>query len=521
MCAEDGGPWGYSEPEADPESVVEVVGCRCMSPACPLCGVVRSMRASDQIVADCKRLGVEHVTMLTGTTDPKRFPDPEHLFAKRVIHTMMAWVWGKMPASYVSKWGSEPVWWCCRELHDGKRRADGKGSYRWHVHILMPSPQFPGRRRGRLPLPLLKAFNFEGVRLSGRWDWGWKNQLTSLPVEASTGYVSKGVRYASKGSGALPDAVLAARRVSPFTRSRGATLGDPGCVSRRDAAAEKRRQCFEAVEDLTRLMAEAGSRRQYGIQEAFRKVRAEWRNPTPRVSRVVRTTRERLADCCSHLAVLQDGRWVQNSDVPLAAFQAAVGADLPRDGAPGLVERVSSVRYRGPAPTMLGALRAAASSLVPHTPPAPFLSGSPARRAGSQVQNGLGGAARTGPGGDHFVLAGADDKAGSSGLGSAWFSVDWSWNDRCWGGKPLYDSRRGTASPPCTQSSMGGAGRVSLVLRSGGLAGRAPSQSGLLGARVRVSDAGRYGPRSLVRELCFVGREGGKGSRRRGPPGAC
>jgi hypothetical protein len=235
-----------------------------MDPACPNCAGKVAYRNGRRFADTWARLGVESISLLTITRDPDRFPDPLHLLSDAIPARVMAVLWRQLAkhSCYAEHLGlhPEPTWICCREVHEGKRSADGgDGSARGsiHAHCYIPAPS----ANGRLLLPVLEAVRAFGVELSGRTSWGWTRQKKYvMAVADGTDYATKGMRYATKGGKILVSEAIASRvRFTPMTRSRSCSGPDP----RNLMAARRRELRGKRDADLVefdRLIAGAGRR---------------------------------------------------------------------------------------------------------------------------------------------------------------------------------------------------------------------------------------------------------------------
>lgn len=304
---DEGTPWDRYGPQDD--EPVDVRGCGCKSPACPVCNPGLGYRFAQQLLADCDRLRVEHLSMLTVTRDPSRFDDPDYVRTSGVVSRFMDRVWNLLPESYRERFGGEPLYWCAFEPHDGKRATEDSSGEAFggiHAHILFPAVN----ARGWIGTAL-EPIRDAGIKMSGRTTYGWvrgAKSVYAVPVLSDKGkgvtrYLSKGLLYAFKGSGGLLDRWGDKVRLSMFIRSRGVSRGDPRNVCRRakqDLMGELLRNARANVRRLRHEHRESSPE----YKRALEVVASHERELAPRERRPMRTHAERWAECCSRSVVI-------------------------------------------------------------------------------------------------------------------------------------------------------------------------------------------------------------------------
>jgi hypothetical protein len=300
--------------ELDP-GLVDILGCRCGSVACPTCSWSRGGRAASLFLSDCARLGVTAVSMWTTTMDGSRFGDRFHVQNQRVSSRLMEKMWGYLSVKFRRRF-PEPVWWAFAEPQDGKRAKGKAGTWNMHDHILFPSPN----RTGRLTRECLESVRSAGVEWSGRTSYGWSDKCLSVAVRNARGYMAKGVAYAAKGIEYVPREVLESRSFHPMRRSRAVTVDDPLCVEQRQRGADdrvKRRR-------LEGFAESAGRCGRWGEAVRCREVLESYAVQSPRGRQ--RTQAERVSGCRTSTTV-QVGGVYSTFPIPHSRFQSAA-ADL-------------------------------------------------------------------------------------------------------------------------------------------------------------------------------------------------
>lgn len=299
---------------------LEVRGCGCKSPCCPLCSGSFAYRASRQVLEDCSRLGVTSVAMLTVTRDPKRFSDPHHVVTAHIAFQLGKLFWWCQSDAYRALWGAEPLWWSFREVHDGTRGGSDASAARGsdHLHMLFPAP------RARMKRAKWDKLWRTGNEISGRTQYGWGRKGEGpyvLPVESAAGYASKAINYAAKS---VPsDAMLDSRRLQFATCSRAVSAGRPSNLKRRDAQErfQDRKRWAREVYKVTRRRLGPKSEATLAAKRVYR----EYVRPSV-VRGPMRPHRERVAHCRDKIVVTRvaDGKFVTGAPVSWSTFLSDV-----------------------------------------------------------------------------------------------------------------------------------------------------------------------------------------------------
>lgn len=295
--------------------LVEVRGCGCRSPLCVRCSPRAMWPFAEMVENDCKRLGCEWLAMVTLTSDPKRFPDPDFVALNGLIPRFMRFVWDEvMTPAYREKWGSAPIWWYRLEPHEGKRMvadASGTGRGRLHAHILFPALT---ENDGRLTRERLNLLRVKGEAMSGRTTFGWARSGVDgrVPVRMRVvrkasdegtpmglGYLSKGLAYLSKSSDSEGiDRLYERRRLRLWGRSDAVSRGDPKNVRRAKSIADR----AERIRCLRALRREARHSGRTADAERYREmIREYYAAPVRRAP--MRTHRDRVGGCGDGLTV--------------------------------------------------------------------------------------------------------------------------------------------------------------------------------------------------------------------------
>ena len=367
-------------------------GCRDVF--CPDCGWMMARKKGNQFLDDCVRLGVERVSTICVTQDFTRYTDHFHLASNRVASRLMAAVWPNFSRDYRKKWGDKPLWWCFREMHEGKR-GGGAAKGRLHLHIYFPAPS----KTGRVKRETLDVMRETGIKLSGRTVYGWTRQgVFAADVRAASGYASKAINYATKGvteEGCM-SSLAERRRLDLATRSRTVTVSDPKVVDSRHRALEQKRISERReAERVHSCNQRAESARRRGDRASMRYWKGVAASGVPAGSQVkprrMRTHRERVLAC-------GDTTWLQvpegfrfELDVPTRHIRQALTEHYFQAGCtPGDVGRIGKWAWHVPrehVEAACDALGVPMPWLPRQTPPAPPMNRHLATAAGQSRKN--------------------------------------------------------------------------------------------------------------------------------------